>query len=88
MDERMMLLKRIMELSFTALELNLFLDTHPDDQRALADFNATVQELESARMNYEMKFGPLLNFGLSQSTTPWKWVEGPWPWEVTFEGGM
>ncbi|MDI9568500.1 MAG: spore coat protein CotJB, partial [Bacillota bacterium] len=43
-DRRELLLK-IMALDFTALELNLYLDTHPRDARALEDYNRVTQEL-------------------------------------------
>lgn len=73
-----------MELEFTAIELNLYLDTHPEDQRALSDYNATVQELMGAKMAYEARYGPLLNYGFSPSPQTWRWIEEPWPWEMTF----
>lgn len=78
-------LRRIMELEFTALELNLFLDTHPQDQRALADFNAVSMELMRAKMAYESRYGPLLNYGFSPSPDRWRWIDEPWPWEITFD---
>lgn len=84
MDERHQDLLRIMELEFTAIELNLFLDTHPQDQRALADYNATAQELARAKAIYESRYGPILNYGLSPSPEAWRWIEEPWPWEITF----
>ncbi|HHV79554.1 MAG TPA: spore coat protein CotJB [Firmicutes bacterium] len=88
MSDRLSLLRRIMELQFTATDLNLFLDTHPDDQRALADYNATVQELRTAVSMYEMRYGPLINYGFSESSGTWRWVDEPWPWEIVFEGGI
>ncbi|HHY32947.1 MAG TPA: spore coat protein CotJB [Firmicutes bacterium] len=84
MDQRRRELLRIMELEFAAIDLNLFLDTHPDDQRALADFNAVAQELQRAKTAYESRYGPVLNYGQSTSQGTWRWVEDPWPWEITF----
>ncbi|HHY47167.1 MAG TPA: spore coat protein CotJB [Firmicutes bacterium] len=84
MDPKHQALLRIMELEFTAIDLNLFLDTHPGDQRALGDYNATVQELMAAKMAYESRYGPILNYGLSPSPQAWRWIEEPWPWEITF----
>ncbi len=55
------MLLRIMELEFAATELNLFLDTHPDDTRALQEFRMRSQEPMSAKMEYERIYGPLLN---------------------------
>ncbi|MEW6546260.1 MAG: spore coat protein CotJB [Bacillota bacterium] len=80
--ERRQLLDRLVALEFTAIELQLYLDTHPDDQRALADFNATAQELASLKQLYESRFGPLLSYGFSLSPQAWRWIEEPWPWQV------
>ncbi|MDK2820195.1 MAG: spore coat protein [Clostridia bacterium] len=82
--QRLNLLKKIMALEFTALELNLYLDTHPNDQRALAEFNEVSQALLLAKKDYEAYYGPLLNYGFSPSHNAWRWVEEPWPWEISF----
>ena len=75
-------LRKIQEIEFAAVELNLFLDNNPCDMKALADFNCIAQQLSIAKMKYEMEFGPLINFGFSQSKAPWQWVDEPWPWEM------
>ncbi|KAB3527303.1 spore coat protein CotJB [Alkaliphilus serpentinus] len=79
--ERVHLLKKIQEVEFAAVELQLFLDTHPQDQRALMEFNHYSRELMMLKQQFEMQYGPLLNFGFSPSQYPWRWIEGPWPWE-------
>ena len=81
MPERRVLLRRIQELSFAAVELNLFLDNFPNDKQALADYNRISQELLCAKEAYESRFGPLLYFGYSPIQYPCQWVSGPWPWE-------
>lgn len=75
------LTRKIKELEFTAVDLNLFLDNHPSNQKALAEYNTITQELMNCKRIYEMNFGPLCNFGASLSQHPWKWVSEPWPWE-------
>lgn len=77
------LLRRLQALEFTALELNLYLDTHPDDANALRDFNEISDELREAKKEYEARYGPLVNFGHSSSPGEWRWIEDPWPWEVS-----
>ncbi|MDI3538598.1 MAG: spore coat protein [Bacillota bacterium] len=84
MPEQAQLLTQIMALEFTAVDLNLYLDTHPDDQRALMDYNSTVQELAILKDQYQRRYGPLTNFGYAPSQYPWAWVNDPWPWEVSF----
>jgi spore coat protein JB len=79
------LLLQIQQLSFVASELNLYLDTHPQDQRALAMFNQTHQELMRHVRNYEQLYGPLLGYGYSPAAQNyWKWVDSPWPWEINY----
>lgn len=79
------LLRQIQELQFVAVELNLFLDTHPQDQEALALFNQVHQELKQCVQIYEQKYGPLLSYGYSPAEQNcWKWVETPWPWEIKY----
>lgn len=80
---RQELLNRIIALEFTAVELGLFLDTHPEETRALADYNAASQELMRLKEMYEQRYGPLLNYGFSLSPQSWRWIEEPWPWQVS-----
>ena len=84
MPEQTQMLIQMMALQFTAVDLNLYLDTHPGDQRALMDYNAIVQELALLKDQYSRRFGPISNFGSAPSQYPWAWVNEPWPWEVTF----
>ncbi|KAB2951980.1 spore coat protein CotJB [Heliorestis acidaminivorans] len=78
------LLKRIMELDFVLLELNLFLDTHPDDQAALRDFAKVQEEVKRLKLAYEQKYGLLTIYGYCPERYPWNWIETPWPWEIKY----
>ncbi len=84
MHEQLAFLRQIQEVEFAALELNLYLDTHMDDQRALMEYNQHVKHLAMLKQQYEMCYGPLLNFGFSPSQYPWQWLQGPWPWEQVY----
>lgn len=75
------LLRQIQELEFTALDLNLYLDTHPDCHEALCDYNKVACQLDKSKSYYEAHFGPLSNFGESTSQYPFCWVTEPFPWE-------
>ncbi len=80
---RMDMLKEIQEYEFTALDLNLYLDTHPGDNRALEQFNQVSCELAKKVEKYVECYGPLLNYGFSGGfSSHWRWVEEPWPWEM------
>lgn len=83
-SKRVPMLINIQALEFTAVELTLFLDTHPNDQRALMDYNQVTQQLRVAKSLYEQRYGPLMVFGNSPSKYPWQWIEEPWPWEIEY----
>lgn len=84
MDERLSMLKEIQELEFVAIDLNLFLDTHPEDQAALRDFHAVREKLMALRKRYEEIYGPLTVTGSTPPHHRWLWIEGPWPWEIEY----
>lgn len=82
-DERFYrLLEQLQQLDFVLVELNLYLDTHPDDMQAIQQFNQVVQQRWAVAQEYEKLYGPLLHFGRSYSRHPWEWIETPWPWQV------
>lgn len=82
--QQVKLLKEIMSLEFTAVELNLYLDTHPGDMRALAEYNHVTQMLGTLKSAYEQVYGPLSNFGNTPGQYPWRWTEEPWPWQIEY----
>ena len=59
------LLTRISEIQFVCVELNLYIDTHPDDADALSDYYHYSTMLKSLIESYEQQYGPLLGFGHS-----------------------
>ena len=79
-NKRAMMLE-LQQLSFSLVDLNLFLDTHPNDQEAIDDFNELFKQYWELKSNYELQFGPLNNFGHNPASCPWSWVDEPWPWE-------
>jgi spore coat protein JB len=79
-QSRQALLNRVMMQDFEALELALYLDTHPTDTRALAMHRAAAERAKALREEYEARFGPLTQMGV-RSDTRWTWVDNPWPWD-------
>ena len=77
------LLRELSALDFMAVDLHLFLDTHPNDHEANVKFNQIVSNANSLRAEYEKLYGPLSSFR-SNSPCPWKWIEDPWPWNYCF----
>ncbi len=76
------MLKEIMSYEFTAIDLNLYLDTHPGDMKALTEYNQVTLQLKMLKQAYEQCYGPLAAFGFMPSQYPWRWIEQPWPWEI------
>ena len=56
------LLKTISEYQFVAVELNLYLDTHPGDAAARSDYLYYSTRLKELIAAYEEQYGPLMNF--------------------------
>ncbi|MCG7406977.1 spore coat protein CotJB [Paenibacillus sp. ACRRX] len=75
-------LRQLQEVDFVLVELNLYLDTHPDDAQAIQQFNHYVSERTKLAQAYQERYGPLQNFGRDYSGTPFTWVNTPWPWQV------
>ena len=74
------LMTKISECQFVCVELNLYLDTHPDDENARADYYCYSQKLRQLIDMYEETYGPLMNFGHSPTMTGC-YVCSKWPWE-------
>jgi spore coat protein JB len=80
--KQLALLKEIMEVGFVLVETNLYLDTHPTDERALALHNTFSKRYEELTNLYHKKYGPLTPIEMSKC--PWEWIESPWPWEIDY----
>lgn len=81
--EQMNLLERIQALQFTAVDFNLYLDTHPGDGRAFADFSNTVRELSQLQQVYNRNYGPLNPMDAAEQPC-WNWIQEPWPWQIDY----
>ena len=75
------MLKQIKCLKFAIVELGLYLDTHPEDEKALCLHNKYCKELKELEDKYQKVYGPL---SIYFPCNKWRWLEEPWPWE----GGM
>ena len=79
-NSRQSLLRRVQEADFFALDLQLYLNTHPNCERALKLDKESVAEADKLRREYEETFGPL-TATRSSSNTPWQWINNPWTWD-------
>lgn len=75
------LLKAIQKYQFYAIDLNLYLDNFPNNEKAKKDYEIVSHRLNGLRHKYEKEYGPLTNSGTSFNPCPSKWVDQPWPWE-------
>ena len=81
MNEQARLLTNIDSLCFAAHDLNLYLDTHPQDRDMIELFNQYRVESNKALQQYESQFGPLFVDSEASMNCPWAWNQSPWPWE-------
>ena len=74
------LMRKIQELSFMTVELELYLDAYPDSSSALEAYRRTSAELASLTRQYEEHFGPLI--ARNAHADQWTWTMGKWPWHT------
>ena len=72
------MLEQIKGLDFAIVELGLYLDTHPEDQRALCMHREYCKQVKDLKDKYQKMYGPLTIF---YPCNKWRWLEEPWPWE-------
>lgn len=69
------MLMQIRELNFAVVELGLYLNTHPEDQRALCLHRKYTKELKDLMDKYQKVYGPL---SIYYPCNKWRWLEEPW----------
>lgn len=72
------MLKNIKCLRFAIVDLALYLDTHPNDRKALCLHNKYCKDLRVLEDMYQKVYGPLT---INYPCNKWRWLEEPWPWE-------
>ena len=72
------LLKAIMEADFFAMDLKLYLDTHPDDERAVDMFREAVKQYNACKAAFEENFYPLTSNSAGKDGE-WDWLCGKFP---------
>ena len=69
------MMKQIKCLGFAIVDLAQYLDTHPDDRKALCLHREYCNQLEELKDKYQRVFGPLSIF---YPCNKWRWLEEPW----------
>ena len=77
-ETRAEMMKKIREYNFAVIELALYLDTHPDDAKALCLYREYAKNLKDISDKYQKVYGPLTIYF---PCNKWRWLEEPWPWE-------
>ena len=75
-------LEELQAIDFVLVELQLYLDTHPNDEDAIRQFNECTMKRKRLKKQVESVYGPMQQFGNSYSGSPWEWNNTPWPWQV------
>ena len=78
------LLMRLTEIDFTALDLQLYLNTHPNDANAIRHYNAAAAESKKLKEEFENAYGPLTSFRSKSNDERFSWIDNPWSWERDF----
>lgn len=84
MTERERLMKRISSYDFAVIELQIYLDTHPNDAPLAAKLKEYLAKSDALRKEYEEKFGPIQ--AKRENSNRWAWISNPWPWDSNEEG--
>ena len=74
------LLNRIRVCDFVLVETALFLDSHPQNEAALAYYKEHLAKRKAAAADYAARYGMLSMMDCPEESR-WSWVDGPWPWE-------
>lgn len=86
------LLQEIDRVSFAVNDLNLYLDSHPYDQKALACFREHSARRNELLKLYASQYGPLtIDTANDSACSSWDWICQPWPWEspcASHKGGV
>ena len=68
----------IMEADFFAQDLKLYLDTHPNDERALEMYREACKQYKACKAAFEECCYPLTPCG-ADCDCEWEWLCGVWP---------
>ena len=82
MNDKNAMKKTIDSICFSILETELFLDTHPNDAKALHMLREYRRRKREAISAYEARFGKyIVTTDDVPATDHWCWIDSPWPWE-------
>ena len=77
-EARREMIQQIRCYDFAINELALYLDTHPEDEKALCLHRKYCKMAKDLKDKYQKVYGPLT---INYPCNKWRWLEEPWPWE-------
>ena len=77
---RKQMLEWVQMLCFVVVDMQLYLDTHPEDEEAFCYFKEAVEMYEKAKKKFEEAYGPLTATA-SAKHEHFSWADMPLPWE-------
>lgn len=72
------MLDKIRCLRFAIVDISEYLNTHPDDAKAICLHKDYCKKLKDLKEKYQKVYGPL---SIYFPCNKWRWLEEPWPWE-------
>ncbi|HBI52433.1 MAG: spore coat protein CotJB [Ruminiclostridium sp.] len=72
------LMRKLSEAMFYMTDLNLYLDTHPDDTKALSMFEEASCNAKACFDAFEKRCYPLVAAS-GDCDDSWEWLVGVWP---------
>ena len=87
------MMRKLCMLDFMATDLHLYLDTHPTNRDAIAEYNKVNETAAQIREDYEKLHGPLCSYRSFSAENHWSWLSEHCPWECEYniaitEGGQ
>lgn len=83
MSDKQRLLRNIHALDFSIKELELYLDVHPKNGKALAVIKELRKKRDMMVGVYEKRYGKYIVTSCdAPADNRWEWVDSPWPWEL------
>lgn len=74
------LMETIGQSAFAAYDTLLYMDTHPQDQEAMAYYHKQAGIRREAMEEYARRFGPLTMDLIDETDChSWEWMMQPWP---------
>ncbi len=72
------LMQQLAAADFFAIDMKLYLDTHPDDVKALEIYREAVKQAKACKKAFEASCYPLCAESAGEGCT-WNWLNGLWP---------